>query len=200
MPPQPRALLRLEPLEVRENPAAAWPVVTFDTLTPPALPDGWVAKSTDGSAVFQTAAGVGVNGTTGLVSSAVSRVSALAAYPQAVGADNGAAVSLKADSLVPAFVFARGANLDTATPTYVAAVVTRGLKVQVWDVVNGVTKVTAQVISPAAAYFSGDWVRVSLVPTGDSVAVQVVRADTGAYLNPQGTWQAAATNAITVQT
>jgi hypothetical protein len=195
----PRARLTLEPLEARENPAA-WPVVTFDALTPPALPAGWTARTDDGSAVFQTAAGVGVGGTVGVVSSATSRVSGVTAYPQVVGGDNGAAVSLKADSLVPSFVFARGANLNTSTPTYVAAVVTRGLTVQVWDVVNGVTKVTARVATPASAYFSGAWVHVSLVPTGDTVAVQVTRVDNGQYLNPQGTWQAAATNAVTVKT
>src|SRR4051812_41103501 len=106
MPHHPRARLTLEPLEARENPAAAWPLVTFDSLTPPALPAGWAVRTDDGSAMFTTAAGVGVGGTVGLVSAAMSRVSGLATYPQAVGGDNGAAVSLKADSLVPAFVFA----------------------------------------------------------------------------------------------
>src|SRR5689334_7812965 len=96
----PRARLTLEPLEPRENPSG-WPVVTFDTLTPPALPDGWAAHTTDGSAVFQTAAGVGVGGTVGVVSSTPSsRVGGIVADPDAVGPDNGAAVSLKADSLV----------------------------------------------------------------------------------------------------
>src|SRR5438067_11128050 len=133
MPQHPRARLTLEPLEARENPAAAWPVVPSAALTPPALPTGWTARTDDGSVMFQTAAGVGVGGTVGLVSAATSRVAGVVAYPQAVGGDNGAAVSLKADSLVPSFVFARGTNLTTDTPTYVAAVVTRGLTVQVWD-------------------------------------------------------------------
>src|SRR5258707_1177106 len=100
----------LEPLEARENPAA-WPLETFDQLAPPALPALWSAWSSDSTTVFQSAAGVGVGGSVGVVSSGGSRTSGLTWYPLQVSGDNGAAVSIKADSLVPTFVFTRGTNL-----------------------------------------------------------------------------------------
>ena len=59
----PRARLAPESLEPRETPSAT---ETFDLTTPPALPPGWTSWSTDGTAVFQTAAGQGVGGSTAL--------------------------------------------------------------------------------------------------------------------------------------
>jgi hypothetical protein len=118
----------------------------------------------------------------------------------AVSADAGAAVRVKLDSLVPTLLFARGTGLDTATPTYVAVAVTRGLTVQAWDVQAGQTAVQASVTSSGASYYSGGWATVSLVPSGNTVTVRVQRDDTGQYLTPQGTWQAAAADAIVTKT
>jgi hypothetical protein len=194
-PRSPRARLSVESLEPRENPAGG-PVETFDQAAPPTLPSGWVGWSNDGADVFQTAAGTGVGGSVGLVSSAGSRTAGLAWSPAAASADTGAAVSVKVDSLVPTFVFARGTNLGARGESYLAAVITRGVQVELWQVVKGVPRVVASVSSPGSQYFSGGWVRVSLVPTGGTAAVRVVRADTGQYLNPQGVWQAAPADAI----
>src|SRR5439155_5526564 len=132
----------------------------------PALPAGWGSWSTDGTAVFQTAAGQGVGGSVGLVSSAGSRTAGLTWYPQPVSGDTGVGLAVNANSLVPSFVLARGTNLgDPSSRSYLAAVVSRGIKVDLWEVTPGLTRVLATVTSPAAAYFGG-WVRVSLVPTG----------------------------------
>lgn len=196
---QPRTRLVFEPLEARENPSTLF-TETFDAQAPPALPTGWATWSSDGSAALVTSAAAGANGTPGVLSQGTSRTAALAWHPQSVPADTGAAVSLKADSLVPTFVFARGANLDTAAPSYLAAVVTRGLKVQLVEVTNGTAKVLGTVSSPSSAYFSGQWVRVSLVPTGASVKVEVTRADTRQYLSAAGTWQTAETSVISATT
>ncbi|HEY1186630.1 MAG TPA: hypothetical protein VGE74_03185, partial [Gemmata sp.] len=195
----PRTRLAFEPLEARENPSPLF-TETFDTQAPPTLPTGWATWASDGTPVFTGASGAGANGTPGVLSQAGSRTSALAWYPQAVPADTGAAVSLRADSLVPAFVFARGADLDTSTPSYLAAVVTRGLKVQLVEVTGGSTRVLGTVSSPASAYFSGQWVRISLVPSGTGAKVEVTRADTGQYLSAAGTWQTVETSAISAAT
>jgi len=186
-------------LEAREVPAAPL-TESFDSLSPPNLPTGWVKWSNDGTAAFATAAGQGVGGSVALVTSGASNTRGLAWTGQLVSGDTGGAVSVRADSLIPAFVFARGSNLGTTTPTYLAAVVTRGLNVQLWEVTGGNVRVLATVSSPNSAYLSGRWVRVSLVPSGSSVSVQVTRADTGQYLRANGTWQTAATTAITATT
>jgi hypothetical protein len=192
-----RARIALERLEARENPSG---IETFNSVTPPALPTGWSQWSSDGTTVFNTAAGQGVGGSIGVISSGESRTAGLAWQSQQVSGDTGAAVTVLANSLVPTFVFARGTNLGTSTPTYLAATITRGASVTVEAVTNGSAKILATVNSPLSAYFSGGWVQVSLTPSGTSVAVQVIRQDTGQYLNGQGTWQSAATNAITVTT
>lgn len=193
-----RSWLSLEPLEVRENPSAG--LETFDSAVIPALPSGWAEWSNNNSSVFSTASGQGVSGSVGVVSSGGSKAAGLAWQTQQVSGDAGASALVKLDSLVPTLVVARGTNLGTSTPTYLAAAVTRGASVSILEVTNGAARVLATVTSPPSSYFSGGWVKVSIVPNGSSVAVQLVRQDTGQYLNSRGAWQAAATSALTAAT
>jgi hypothetical protein len=193
-----RARLGCEALEARETPAGL--VESFDAPAPPALPTGWAEWSSDGTDVFATAAGRGTDGSTALVSAGGSRTAGLAWSPAVVSADTGAAVSVKLDSAVPVAVFARGRNLGTAAPSYLAASVSRGAAVTVWEVAGGAARPLGSVRSPASSYLSGPWVRVSLVPRGDAAAVRVVRHDTGQYLNAVGRWQAGPTDALSVRT
>jgi hypothetical protein len=190
---QPRTRLALESLEARENPATLF-TETFDTLATPALPQGWATWSNDNTATFTTATTATANNV--LVSEAGSRTAARAWHPEAVSANTGAAVSVNVNSLVPAYVFARGTNVNASNGSYLAAVVTRGLRVQLLEVNGSLTRVLGTVSSPSSAFFSNGWVRVSLVPEGTTAKVEVTRQDTGQYLNSAGTWQTAATTAI----
>ena len=199
MPPIPRLRLALEHLEPRETPSATI-TESFNATSPPALPAGWGEWSNDGSDVFQTTPGQGVDGSGGVTSSAGSRTRGLAWYPQTASGDATVSASVKVDSLVPTFVFARGTGLGTLSPSYLAAVVKRGVAVELVEVRGDSQTVLASLSSPGAAYFSGGWVRVSLVPNGTTAGVQVTRGDTGQYLNTQGRWQAAPATAITATT
>ena len=152
-----RSRLQVECLEAREVPDGS-PTETFDALTPPSLPSGWNRWSNDATPVFTTASAVGVDGSNALVSSAGSRTAGLTWNGTQVDGDSGVAISLKADTLVPAFVFVRGSNLDTNAPSYLAAVVTRGLRVELREVQNGVATVLGSVTSPGSS--------VSLRPMG----------------------------------
>ena len=147
MPRLPRTRLALEHLETRETPSLS-ATEPFNTISPPALPAGWGEWSNDGSDVFQTAAGQGVGGSGGLVSSAGSRTSGLAWFPQQASGGTGVAASVKVDSRVPTFVFARGTGLGSATPSYLAAVVTRGVTVELVEVRGDARKVLGAVASP----------------------------------------------------
>ncbi|MBN9522246.1 hypothetical protein J0H58_27630 [bacterium] len=191
-----RTSLSFLTLESREVPSGL--TDTFDT--PGATLGAAWAEWSSGADVFTVAANAGFGGTPGVVSDGTSLVAGRAWRTEAVSADTGAAVRVKLDSLVPTLLFARGTNLDTAAPSYVGVSITRGTAVQVWDVKTGQTTVTASVASAGSSYFSGGWVTVSLVPTGDSVAVRVQREDNGQYLNARGTWQAGPTDAVTTQT
>ncbi|QJW92799.1 hypothetical protein [Frigoriglobus tundricola] len=194
----PRTRMTLEPLEPRDVPSST--TQTFDTTPVPALPTGWTQWSSDGSTAFATAAGQGTGGTVGAVTTGGSRTAALAWQTQTEPGDTTVSADVQLSSLVPTFVFTRGSNLGTSAPSYLAAVVTRGATVSVVQVTNGTATLLGSVTSPSAVYFSGNWVQVSLVPSGSSVAVQVMRTDTGQYLNARGTWQSAATSAVTATT
>ncbi len=195
-----RRHLQVEALEAREVPDGSPVTETFDTTTLPGLPSGWMKWTNDGTTGFTTAAGVGLGGSNALVTTGNSKNSSLAWSGQTVPADSSVAASVQANSLVPVFVFARGSNLGTTTPSYLAAVITRGVSVRLLEVTAGNVRVLGTVASPNSAYLSGPWVTVSLVPQGTTVAVQVQRTDNGQYLNASGTWQTAATAAITATT
>lgn len=188
--------LRLEHLEAREVPDGSLVSENFNSAAIPNLPPGWGVQLAN-SASFATESGNGLLGSTALVTTGTSRSSGLSWHGSPVPGDAAAAVSIKASSLIPAFVFARGSGIDGSTPSYLAAVVTRGLKVELREVTGGASTLLGSVSSPPSSYLSGQWVRVTLVPRGNSVAVQVVRADTDQYLNASGRWQSDPVMAIT---
>jgi len=190
-----RARLAVQTLEARDIPAGL--TDTFDTPGA-ALGAAWVESA--GADVFSVVSGAGVGGTPGVVSTGTSLTAGRAWQTAVVSADTGAAVRVKLDSLVPTLLFVRGTALDTNSPTYVAAAVSRGMTAEVWDVQAGKTTVRGTVSTGGASYFSGGWATVTLVPTGGTVALRVQREDTGAYLTKQGTWQAAPTDAVSTLT
>ncbi len=194
------ARLRCELLELRELPSGG-SIETFDTATAPALPNGWTTLSNDTTAAFATAAAVGLNGTTGLLATARTSRTAGFAFPTTpVVADSGVAVSAFLNSLVPVFLFARGAGLDTSTPSYVAVHFTRGLTLEIYEVIDGQMTLLGQLRSPPTSYLSNCWVQVKLLLQEADVAVQVVRLDDGRYLTPQGTWETQETVAVAATT
>jgi hypothetical protein len=101
-------------------------------------------------------------------------------------ADLEVTASILVNNLIPSEVFVRGHGLDTATPTYYAATLKRGLNVQLWKVVNGVRTSIGSVRS--RDYLSGVWTRVSLDVEGSTLRVRVQRLDTGLYLDSSGRW------------
>jgi hypothetical protein len=196
----PRPRLFVEELEAREVPDGNPIIENFDSSTPPALPSGWGKWSSDGTVGFDTAASQGVGGSVALQTVGNSNTAALAWYGQTEPGDSSVSVSVHATSLIPTFVFARGSNLNTSTPSYLAAIVTRGVSVQLIEVTGGNVRVLGTVSSPSSSYLSGPWLQLSLQPTGNSVVVQVQRTDTGQYLNSSGTWQTGSTTAIAATT
>ena len=192
--------LVVESLEPRELPSSGPVTETFDGVAGPGLPADWTRWSNDNSAAFVTAANQGVGGSVGLVSGGTSRTVALAWVDRQQPADTAVGVSVQADSLVPVFLFARGSRLGSSTPSYLAAVVTRGLRVELVEVSDGVSRLLGVVNSPPSSYLSGQWVRLTLTPSGNTVVVRVVRTDTGQFLNERGTWQSTPAAAITAPT
>lgn len=189
----------LERLEPRENPST-WSGETFDQLTAPALPTGWANWSNDGSVQYITSklqAASGPNSLASLGSSATqSRFWSAATYP----ADYGGGMTVRSNGAARLEVFARGSNLNTATPTYISAVALPGGGVQLVEVKSGVRTTLGQVTTAQAMPVNGVWLRVQLQPVGSTLGVTVQRADDGRYLTPAGGWQSAPINALQANT
>jgi hypothetical protein len=187
----PSATLRLEALETRLAPSGTpWLSETFDTTTVGNLPAGWSQWESGPAATVGVTAGTGVGNSAGLdVAATFSQSAAHAWYNQAASADVQVTAAVFLNSLIPAQVVARGSGLDTATPTYYALSVTRGLDLQLLRVVNGTSTVLADL--PSAGWFSDQWVQATLQVSGSSISAQVVRADNGQFLTSSGQWQTA---------
>jgi hypothetical protein len=190
---QPHTRLSLEYLEARENPTGGI-TEPFDAVTAPTLPGGWAYWANDGSQQFITSRLHSTSGANALASlgsrTTESRFWATAAQP----GDSTVAASVRSDTPTPIDLYARGQNLNTAAPSYLAATVRGGGTVELTQEVNGTRTVLGTVRSSAAV--PATWLRVTLVPAGDKATVRVQRADTGQYLTPTGGWQAAAVDAI----
>ncbi len=112
----------------------------------------------------------------------------------ATAAGTGVQADILVNSLIPVQLIAGGENLNSATPSYYAVSIIRGLEVQLLRVVNGVQTVLASLSSNY--YFSGVWVRTSLTFNGNQLSVQLFRPDTSQYLNADGNWVATPSTAL----
>ncbi len=197
-PPRRRIRLSLEALETRQAPSSTpWLSENFDSTPVGSLPANWSQASSDPSAAFGVSSALSSSTPNSLVVNAgMSKDVAYAWYNPLAAADVEVSANVLVNSLIPAQILARGSNLGTATPTFYAVEVTRGLEVDLVRVVGGVTTPLAQLNS--AAWFSDQWAQVTLSISGSSLQAQVYRPDTKAYLNAAGQWQTAPTSALSV--
>ena len=195
MPQQPGRSFRprCETLEAREVPAALF-AESFDQVKAPTTPTGWQSWVNDTTFPYITSGLAASTGPAGLAALGGLGTSSRFWNTTLVAGDSGAAASVKSGNPAPAGVIARGNYLNTATPSYLAAVVQPAGRVDLVEVKNGVMTVLGNVTPTQAV--RGPWLRVAIQPVGSSASVQVQRLDTGAYLAPNGTWQATPVNAI----
>lgn len=163
---------------------------SFDTTKTGSLPTGWAGWTNDGTAGFVAAPpappATAPSGPNALVAAGTSVTAARAWYATSQPADVQVSASVLTTTLIPAAVMARGANLNTATPTYYAVQIARGLNVQIVKVVNGVQTTLASINSNS--YVSGVWINVTLTVIGNQLSAVVSRPDTGMWLSPTGDW------------
>jgi hypothetical protein len=195
MPLSPRNSFRprCESLETREVPAALF-AESFDRVKTPATPAGWQSWVNDSTYPYITSAMAAATGPAGLASLGGLGTSSRFWNTTLVPGDSGAAASVKTGNPAATGVVARGLNLNTAAPSYLAAVVQSGGRVDLVEVKSGVSTALGSVTPTQAV--RGPWLRVAVQPFGTSATVQVQRLDTGAYLSPAGVWQSTAVNAL----
>lgn len=179
-------------LERRDVPATVYPSATFDDR-PNQLPTTWTNYATGGAAV-QVTTNQGRNNSNALTISGSSVATARAWDTRLSGKNVEVRASILVNSLIPAQVIARGKSLNTETPSYYAAGITRGGEIQLVKVVNGVSTVIDTVTTKQ--YFSNQWVDLALTVQDNRLQVRVQRIDTGEWLNQFGVWQGTPTQAI----
>ncbi|HEY2784535.1 MAG TPA: hypothetical protein VGJ05_06115 [Fimbriiglobus sp.] len=194
--PREKSTLTVDWLEARLVPTtqATAIVEPFQGTSASGLPTGWSQwTSGNGSfAVDPTGTGLGDNGR--LVTDGTSATTERAWMSAAFGPDVETSAAIYLNTAVPIQILARGQSLNTTTPSYYAATVTRGLNVQLSRVVNGNEVVLGSVKS--TDYVSGKWVTITLRAEGDRLKIFVYRGDTNQYLTSTGTWSRQPTAAI----
>jgi hypothetical protein len=159
----------------------------FDGNAVGSMPPGWSNWDSSDSGSFQVTDELASSGKNSLMSDGGSDLESRAWLTTLQAADAQIGGSVYLDSLVPAQLILRGRNLDTSSPSYYAASVTRGLDVQLIRVVNGQTTVLSTLSS--GTWDSNLWVRLNFTIQGDTLQLQVIRLDNGKYLNQDGDWQ-----------
>lgn len=193
--PNPRPL-SVEPLEVREVPAATL-VEPFQRGLPGGLPGGWTQWSADRSAVFRVdQAGPGLGDQGRLVAEGRSTTAGRAWLSAPFATDVEASAAVYLSSAAPLQLLVRGKGLETATPSYYAVGVSRGATVSLLRVANGQTTVLGSVKTPD--YLSNRWLTVTVRADGANIRAYLHRGDTNQYLAADGTWTRGRTPAVEV--
>jgi hypothetical protein len=194
-----RAILHVEQLETRElltsslgHPVELIARETFETTALRSLPTGWTEWSTSGP--FGVANRRSVSGHNSLAASGGAGQIDRTWVNTALTANEQVSADILVNPLVPGQVLVRGSNLDSATATNYALSVGRGINVQLLRAVNGVTTRIGAISS--VSYFSGQWIKATLIVHGSTLEAQIYRLDTHQYLNGHGHWQRAATFAL----
>lgn len=183
--------------------------VTFDNFSvtqivgqvPPAqivqpLPEGWTQWANNSSIGFELTQLNPLTPPTSLTSGGGSDLEARAWMAETQPADVQVSAAAYLDSLVPVQVILRGKNLDSSSPSYYAVTLQRGLVMQLTRVVNGQSTVLGTLASNA--WDSNRWIRVHFEAQDSMLQVQLIRAETGEYLNEDGDWQTEPAAALVV--
>ncbi len=168
---------------------------TFDGTAAGALPAGW-SQWSNGDPSFGVSTAQPESGPAGLASAGASGVTARGWLATSQPANVQASADVFVNGLTGTQVLLRGSNLNSASPTYYALTIRRGLYAQLVRVVNGVSTTLADLSS--SSWFSGSWARLTLSASGAQLQGQIYRPDTGQYLNASGQWQSAPTAAFSV--
>jgi len=110
--------LHIENLEARDVPSASpWVLDTFESQANGQAPTGW-QQNLDAAQGFTATQAQGLGSQTSLVSAATSANEARAWIATPFDANVETTTAVYLGSTAPALVFSRGANLDSATPSY----------------------------------------------------------------------------------
>lgn len=176
-PPKP------EPKDAKKGPVIR---ESFDQAADGGLPAGWAQWIGLGGSI-QLSSAKALSKPNAVVCSGGSKTAGRAWIKEPHPADVQVSAALFIDKLIPGQVLLRGKGLDTESPTFYAASVTRGVEVKLARVSGGAAPSIASVRS--AKWVSEKWVRLTLRAEGKRLSVRLARLDTNEYLDDSGQWQ-----------
>src|SRR5579875_1189264 len=186
-------VLQVEELEPRLAPTASLGILeSFDTISLGSLPVNWSQWSSTGTNAFAVTSTQSLSPPNSLAISSptISGMNARAWLNTPQPANEMVSAAVYLNSLIPVEIFDRGSNLNTATPSYYAVAVTRGLDLKLLKVTNGIVIVLGEVKS--TKWVEDQWVNVTLLTNGNNIQAQV-QNQAGQYLNSSGQWQSSPT-------
>jgi hypothetical protein len=174
--------------------SSARPLVqeNFNNIPGGELPAGWSQWNSEWA--FRIGGTPTKSGAHSLIATSASGVSARAWTNASTPANAQVSADVFLNSLASADVLVRGSNLSTASPSYYAVEVTRGLQVQLVKVAHGASTTLGTLQSNG--YLSNQWVQITLRASGSSLLALVQRLDNHRYLASDGSWQSAPAAAL----
>ncbi len=169
------------------QPSAAGGSFNFDANPGASLPGGWSQWNSNATGGFSVSNQQASSSPNGLMSDGGSGLESRTWLNNFQAADAQVGADVYLNSLVPTQLILRGQNLDSDSPSYYAASLTRGLDVQLIRVDNGQTTVLTDVSS--ATWDTNLWVRLNFAVQGNTLQLQVIRLDNGKYLDQDGNWE-----------
>ncbi len=158
-------------------------------------PSGWSTWSNSGlGSIYSTnpESSSGLN----FVSTGISSSAARAWIKTTTSADVAVSAQINVNSLIPVGIIVRGSNLNTNTPTYYSATMTRGLDIEIQKTLDGVTSTLA--ILHSKPYITSTFITLGLSVQGDQLSVSIQSPTTQLWLDHSGSWQSTQQTAIQV--
>ncbi len=176
-----------------ETPSTDLVLNNFNSESTSALPSTWAKNQSAGTGTWIVDATTPREGANGLSCTASANNIRTWAYPPTSGTDN---VDVSVDlytSSSPVGVLARGASLNTSSPTFYEAVCQSSFSVTLYKVVSGTRTQLAtlpyyQGFGESNFVGTAKWMRLTLRCNGSNIRVRCYSYEKGQYFRSDGAW------------
>ncbi len=189
--------LCLQTLEQRDVPSTLY-TQDFESTTRPHLPDDWAFWSSDGFRQHITSGLAAANGTSGLASHGTAQTVSRAWANESFDANIILEGNVRSDTPTAVELLARGQNLSSTKPSYIAASLKPGGVLEIVQVNHGQQTVLGLMTMPPV--HQDVWYKLKLTLDGHAIELAVQRQDTNQFLASHGEWQSTEQQAFSVRT
>ena len=168
----------------------------FDSVSVGSLPSDMTSYTAGTVTTWATSTDKAYSGSNSLKCDVGSASATRLYYPDALDANVIVSATVYIDSLVTAQVFARGSGVTGTSQSWYLCGVKRSTYLLLGKYESGTFTNLANITS--TAFSENFWATISLYCNGDNLRAQIIRHDTGMYLNSSGSWQSAQAWALNI--